>query len=107
MSLYKRLEPANITVDIKIRSSVQEARQGGIAPLSVVNTFHATNDEVTRSTEHLLGFALHSNEAWTNYGEQQLTAVLDFGVLWFVHEHLKYIDMIASCLYAAIVRGAA
>ena len=53
-------------------------------PLSVVNTFHATNDQVTRSTEHLFGFALQSNVAWTNYGEQQLTAALDFGVLGFV-----------------------
>ena len=65
-------------------------------PLSVVNTSHATNDEVTRSTEHLLGFALQPHVAWTNYGAQQLTAALDFGVLGFVHEHLRIIEMVAS-----------
>ena len=75
-------------------------------PLSIVNTFHATNDEVTLSTEHI-EFALQSNVAWTNYGEQELTDVLDFGVLWFVHEHLRFIETIASFWYAAIVRGAA
>ena len=80
----------------KIRSTVLETRQVGIVPLSVANTFHATDKKVTRSTEHLLGFALQSNVAWTNYGEQQLTDALDFVVLGFVHEHLRFIETIAS-----------
>ena len=54
------------------------------------------NKEIIRSTEHLLGVALQSNVAWTNYGEQQLTAALDFGVLGFVHEHFRIIETIAS-----------
>ena len=65
-------------------------------PLSVVNTFHATNDKATRSTEHLSGFALQSNVAWTNHGERQLTAALDFDVLGFVHEHFRFIETNAS-----------
>ena len=65
------------------------------------------NKKVIRSTEHLLGFALRSNVAWTNYGEQQLSAALDFGVLGFVHEHFRIIETTVSIWYTATVRGTA